>query len=164
MKLRLIKSRKGITCLGAAIVFGLLLIGVSGHRLEVTRTARADEKGPKCTLHNLDGSYATRGDGFIPSGPPPAPMLPFAEVGLMTLDGNGALTHDVTTSNNGFILQDFDQGTYTVNENCKGTMTINIPVPPFQLNFDMVVVDEGKSFNLIATTPSVVTVGGRRFE
>jgi hypothetical protein len=157
-------------------LIGLLVLGLStiGNRAGLTRTAQAqDEKQSganksakhfKCSNAMIAGRFATRGDGFVPSGPPPAPMVPFAEVGLMTLDDGGTLTHDVTVSNNGLILRDVDHGTYTVNKDCKGTMTINIPVPPFQLNFDLVVADGGEEFYIIGTTPSVVTVGAKRLE
>jgi hypothetical protein len=80
----------------------------------------------------------------------------------MTLDGAGTLSNDVTVSTNGGISRNVDPGTYTVNEDCKGNMSINIAVPPFVLNFDLVVADGGKEFELIATTPSVVTIGAKR--
>ncbi len=91
-------------------------------------------------------------------------MVPFATVGIMTLDVFGNLSNAVTVSNNGMIMSNIDSGTYTVNADCRGTMTIMIPAPPFQLNFNLVVADRGKEFYLISTTPSVVTVGGKRVE
>jgi hypothetical protein len=80
----------------------------------------------------------------------------------MTLDGDGNLTNDITVSRNGQISQNVDTGTYSVGENCKGTMAINIATPPFQLTFDLVVTDGGKEFIFIATTPSVVTHEAKR--
>jgi hypothetical protein len=121
-------------------------------------------KGFKCSNATLEGRYATRGDGFIPGGPPPAPLVPFATVSLMTFDGSGNLTNAVTTSANGVISSSVNSGTYSVNEDCTGEMTINIPAPPFQLNFDLVIADKGKEFYTISTTPSVVTVGGKRVQ
>jgi hypothetical protein len=82
----------------------------------------------------------------------------------MTLDGSGDLTNAVTVSTNGKIESEIAHGTYTVSENCTGTMTIMISEPPFQLNFDLVVADRGKEFYTIATTPSVVTVAAKRVE
>jgi hypothetical protein len=43
-------------------------------------------------------------------------------------------------------------------------MTINISEPPFQLAFDLVIADKGNEFYSIATTPSVVTLGGKRLK
>jgi hypothetical protein len=156
----------------------LLVVGIStiGNRVNFARTAQAQEETKssadessssrrfRCSNATLTGRYAIRGDGFVPSGPPPAPMVPFATVGIMTLDVFGNLSNAVTVSNNGMIMSNIDSGTYTVNADCRGTMTIMIPAPPFQLNFNLVVADRGKEFYLISTTPSVVTVGGKRVE
>lgn len=149
----------GVACIG------LLALNVFpiGNRGGLTSTTRAQEaNGFKCSNATLSGRYALRGDGFVPGGPPPAPMVPFAVVSLMKLDGSGSLSNDVTVSRNGAITRNVDPGTYTVNEDCKGIMTINISEPPFQLNFDIVVADGGKQFDLIATTPSVVTIGAKQ--
>ena len=155
----------------------LLVVGIStiGNRVNFARTAQAQEETKSdadgfpserfgCSNATLTGRYATRGAGFVPSGPPPAPMVPFATVSLMTFDGRGSLSNAVTVSNNGMIMSNIDSGTYTLNADCRGTMTIMIPAPPFQLNFNLVVADRGKEFYLISTTPSVVTVGGKRVE
>ena len=149
----------------AAVFLSLLALGsfTNGSKNGFTGTVRANEgNGFRCGDRTLSGKYALRGDGFVPGGPPPAPMVPFAVVSLMTLDGSGGLSNDVTVSRNGVITRNVDPGTYNINEDCTGTMTINIPEPPFQLNFDIVVADGGKEFELIATTPSVVTIGAKR--
>lgn len=149
----------------AVVFISLLALGsfTSGSKSRLTSTVRANEaQGFKCSERTLSGRYALRGDGFVPGGPPPAPMVPFAVVSLMTLDGSGGLSNDVTVSRNGVITRNVDPGTYTVNEDCTGTMTIDITVPPFQLDFDLVVANGGKEFDLIATTPSVVTIGAKR--
>ena len=52
----------------------------------------------KCSDRIIEGSFAVRGDGSVPSGPPGTPMVPFANVSLMTLDGAGNLTNDITVS------------------------------------------------------------------
>lgn len=160
------RARRIATVAVCGVVFmSLLALGVftNGSQAGLTRTVKAQEaKGFRCSDATLRGRYALRGDGFVPGGPPPAPMVPFAVVSLMTLDGTGSLSNDVTVSRNGVITRNVDPGTYTVDEDCTGTMTINITEPPFQLNFDLVVADGGKEFDLIATTPSVVTIGAKR--
>ncbi len=82
----------------------------------------------------------------------------------MTLDGRGGLVNDITVSRNGQITQSVDNGTYSIEEDCKGTMTINISTPPFQFTFDVVVAKGGDEFLFIATTPSVVTHEARRVD
>jgi len=80
---------------------------------------------------------------------------------IFTLDGSGELTNDVTVSRNGVIFRNLDPGTYNIDEDCTGDMTINIAEPPFQLTFDLVIADKGNEFYAIATTPSAVTFGGK---
>jgi hypothetical protein len=82
----------------------------------------------------------------------------------MTFDGFGNLTNAATVSTNGAISSNVNPGTYTLNSDCTGKMTIMITAPPFQLNFDLVVADQGKEFYTIATIPSVVTVAGKRVQ
>lgn len=176
MKSGMKRTVAGTVC-GVAFL-SLLVAGIftTGNKGGLTHTALAQEDTQsdahefpssrrfRCSNATLSGRYATRGDGFIPSGPPPAPLVPFATVSLMTLDGSGNLTNAVTTSTNGVINSSINSGTYTVNRDCTGKMTIMIPAPPFQLTFDLVVADKGKEFYSIATTPSVVTVAGKRVE
>lgn len=166
-----------ILTVGGLIFIGLLAAGIStfGNRMNFISTAQAQEEIKsdtekswrrhfRCSNATLTGRYATRGDGFVPGGPPPAPFVPFATVSMMTFDGYGHLSNDVTTSTNGAINSSVNPGTYTVDADCTGSMTITIPAPPFQLSFNLVIADSGEEFNLIATTPSVVTVGGKRLQ
>ncbi len=121
-----------------------------------------------CSNATLKGRFAVLGDGF--AAPPPNPLLPFATVSLMTMDGTGNLTNKVTRSNNGQISRGFDSGTYNVNSDCTGTITVVMPNPPFQLTFDLVVADlqgaaQGKEFYFIATTPGgAVTASAKRIQ
>ncbi len=83
----------------------------------------------------------------------------------MTLDGFGNLTNASTASNNGVIESGIRTGTYTVNRDCTGKLTVVLPFPPFQLTHDLVIADEGNEFYLIGTTaPSVVTIAGKRVQ
>jgi uncharacterized protein YdeI (BOF family) len=160
------KSRQIVTGTVCGVVFiSLLVLSIfaTGNQAGLTENVHAQEaNGVKCSNSTLAGRYALKGDGFVPGGPPPVPLVPFAVVSLMTLDSSGSLVNDVTVSRNGVITRNVDPGTYTVNEDCTGNMTINIVEPPFQLNFDLVVADKGNEFYAIATTPSVVTFGAKR--
>jgi len=166
----------GTVC--GVVFLSLLGAGISttGNQAGLTHTAQAQEETQsdarefpssrrfRCSNSTLEGRYATKGDGFVPGGPPPAPMVPFAVVSLMTLDGFGNLTNASTASNNGVIESGIRTGTYTVNDDCTGKLTVMLPFPPFQLTHDLVIADKGKEFYLIATTPSVVTIAGKRLK
>ena len=105
-----------------------------------------------------------KGEGLVPSGPPPAQLVPFAMVGIQTLDGEGNLTDAATTSLNGVVMTNVNHGTYTVNEDCTGTYIVNISVPPFQVNHHLVVVDKGNEFYLIASRGAVLTFTAKRID
>lgn len=125
------------------------------------------EKRVRCGNATLEGRYAVIGNGF--AAPPPNPLLPFATISLMTLDGYGHLSNKVTRSNNGQISRSVDSGTYSVNADCTGTITVAVPNPPFQLTFDLVVSDlqgwHGKEFYFIATTPGgAITTTAKRIQ
>jgi len=165
-------KRTIILTVGGLMFIGLLTMGIS--------TAQAQEETEsifpqpqrhfRCSNETLAGRYAVIGDGFVTAGAPPAPLVPFATVSLMTLDGWGNLSNKVTRSINGQISRGVDSGTYTVNADCTGTITIATPNPPFQLTFDLVVADlqgarQGKEFYIIATTPGgVVTSTAKRIQ
>ena len=124
----------------------------------------SDATGFPCSNRTLKGRYGIKGDGLVPSGPPPAPLVPFAVVGVETLDGQGNLTDAATTSVNGVVRSSVNQGTYTLNEDCTGTYTVNLPVPPFQVIHHVVVVDKGNEVYLIATTGGAVTIAAKRLD
>lgn len=118
-----------------------------------------------CTNETLIGRFATKGGGSAPANPmdPTSPLVPFANVSLMTFDGAGGLTNATVNSNNGIIIPGSNPGNYELNADCTGTMTIAAPFGA--LTFYIVVGDRGKQFYMISTVPrSVVTVEGRRVQ
>jgi hypothetical protein len=161
-------TKRIILGIGIFTLFGLLLMAIASGSQTEAKNEKPAVQFPVCSNATLGGNYAVIGDGFVPSGPPPAPMVPFANMSLMTLDGTGNLTNKITVSRNGQISQNLDSGTYTVNPDCTGTMAITIPTPPFQLTFNLVVADmqgnHGREFYFIATTNSVVTHTAKRIQ
>ena len=176
MKTTVSPKRTLMPAAGALMLAGLLIGGMSdtGNRLGLTRTAQAHEttksapaesqRQSHCTNETLAGRYAVRSGGFVRFGGPTAPMVPFATVSLLTMDGAGGLSNQITRSINGNISSEVAPGTYTVNADCTGTMTIGT------LTFDLVVADlrgaaQGREFYFIATTPGgVVTATAKRIQ
>ncbi len=132
------------------------------------QAADAPTKSPAppfiCSNATLNGRFATRGSGFAPANPmdPASPLVPFANVSLMTFDGEGGLTNAAVNSGNGTIVPVNNTGTYELNADCTGTMTIAAPVGV--LTFYLVVADRGTEFFMISTVRSVVTVEGSRVQ
>jgi len=108
------------------IVFGLLASGAS---------ARADDDGG-CSNRTLRGSYGFAIEGVILAipGAPPLPVpLALRAVALTTFDGKGTLTqvdHYVVAGMAPPAAWQSSSGTYTVNENCTGTLRLVVPGNP----------------------------------
>ena len=90
-----------------------------------------------CTLATLQGNYlvTVRQDNRIDA---PDPMLPQVVAGIRTFDGEGNLSQVVSDSRGGTITRRAAAtGTYTLDSNCMGTMTIN------GRNWDIYVAEDG---------------------
>ena len=130
--------------------------------LSLAPTAKADDKG--CSNAILRGTFAYTSTGSIAT--PPAIAGPFVEVGTQAFDGNGGTTAAAMSSQNGNISPLTVTGTYTVNPDCTGTMTLQVTfpgVPTFPVDVYFVVDDGGDEFQAIETDPGlVITRIGRR--
>ena len=161
----------------ALVIFGLLIAittasGIAEARGQGSAEESSRASGPirypvGCNLATLQGAFGTVGHGFVAAGPPPTPLAQFATITLLTMDGAGGLTNKTTRSIGGNITRDVSPGTYTVNEDCTGSMVVNTPGPPFQLTFDLVVGElqgvQATKFYFMATNPGrVVTATATR--
>jgi len=150
------ERRQIVATTAGVLMAAALILGAPGTGSETSADGERH-----CTNATLEGRYAVIGSGFIPGGPPPAPLVPDAHMSLMTLDGAGNLTDRVTLSGNGEVFREVAQGTYTINADCRGELTIQSPGPPFQLTWDLVVAElqgasKGKEFYAIGTVPGAV--------
>ena len=120
--------------------------------------------GKGCSTATLTGTFAYTATGFLVA--PPQSAGPFASVGTQTFDGNGGTTATATVSLNGNILNVAITGTYTVNPDCTGSMTLNITSqnPPVSLtnHLSFAIGDNGAEFRAIQTDPGVIVTGAGR--
>lgn len=137
--------------LAGVAVAAIALFAPYPEHVSFARPAAAAQQAPKCSNTTIAGSYAVTSEGWVPNGPPPTPMVPFATLSRMTLDGLGAVTNEITVARNGVIVRGVDQGTYSVGENCRGTMVLNAAALPAPLEFDLVVTEHGRGFKFIST-------------
>jgi len=105
----------------------------------------------KCNLETIKGGY-----GFLNKGL--AFGINFAGVGAMTLDGTGNLSGHGFTSFGGAISNDTFTGSYTVNADCTGTLSVTFPTM-FTVTSSMAISDNGKEVFLIFTVPGEVGTG-----
>ena len=99
-----------------------------------------------CSLASVHGTYAGERVGTIVKKMPgyPPPPAPYDEVLILTADGAGSFYGKAAVNIGGLSFQDFSfAGTYTVNSDCTGTLTVDVG-GGLVLHEWMVVIDGGK--------------------
>ena len=98
------------------------------HAIPVVRADSDTDSG--CTLASLKGSYAVSRQGTLLTSVLglPAPAL-WGEVAGAVFDGSGSFSGNATVNVGGAVLNSVPfTGTYTVNSDCTGTVTVNANV------------------------------------
>jgi hypothetical protein len=114
-------------------------------------------KVKECSNATLRGSFGYTGTGTLLDSYVPPPFAgPFAEVGRQTFDGNGNTDATATLSANGNIVKVTIEGTYTVNPDCTGTLTLNVSPLGATVHADFVIGDDGAELRAIVSDSGVV--------
>ena len=114
-----------------------------------------------CSLKTLNGSYGAAGDGLIATGQPPvtsSDTIPIAVAGVQTYDGAGNFSLSNTTNLGGLVFTSTGSGTYTVNADCTGSVTVNVSNGEV-LHSSIVIVDRGRQILNVSTDPNIVAFG-----
>ncbi len=114
--------------------------------------ARADERNDGCSSRTLRGTYVFSASGFnIVAGV----AQPKAIVEVIRFNGDGTLSVPAATlSANGVIIRSVaGLGTYTVEDDCTGTITFSGPT------FDAFISRDGDTISMIQTNPGTVFQG-----
>lgn len=130
------------------IVLALLLT------LTKTKVMQTVHASSGCGLSTLSGNYGFTQTGFYNfSENGGGGYAPTADVGLVAFDGNGNFTANFTDSTNGKVTTGLSApGTYTVNSNCTGTLTIvNVTSPGENAHYTTVVLGSGTEMMAIST-------------
>ena len=105
------RSNISAKCLGSLMAV-ILIAGLSA-------AAHADDS--RCSLARSSGKWSFTDQGTVIG------IGPRTAVGVLTLDGEGNLQNGVATSSlNGAIASETFSGTYTVNPDCTGTISVDI--------------------------------------
>jgi len=122
--------------------------------LGVAPRARADEHRG-CSDASLRGSFGFTSTGTLLALP--APLAgPFGEIGRQTFDGRGTTDGAATLSANGNIRRVTFDGTYAVNPDCTGSMSLFVLPIGSTVNLDFVIDDDGAELRAIVTGAGVV--------
>jgi hypothetical protein len=119
-----------------------------------------------CTNETLKGDYGFTLTGIRPTGPG-APQVAVVGTALTTFNGDGTLTQfdNINVNSPAVPLQPDRPGTgsYILNPDCSGTMTLT--AGGMTLTLSIVVVDHGREVRTAVVTPNViVTSNGRKIE
>jgi hypothetical protein len=110
----------------------------------------------ECSNASLQGSFGFTSTGTLLALPPPF-AGPFAEIGWQIFDGRGNTDATATLSANGNIVKGVTvQGTYVVNPDCTGSMTIYILPFGSTAHLDFVIDDDGTELRAISTGQGAV--------
>ena len=114
-------------------------------------------KVKECSNATLRGSFGYTSTGTLLDSYVPAPFAgPFGEVGRQTFDGRGNTSATATTSSNGNIAPVTIEGTYTVNPDCTGSMTLNVSPFDSTVHADFVIDRDGAELRAIGTDAGLI--------
>ncbi len=121
----------------------------------VPRAQAGEDK--ECSNATLRGSFGYTSTGTLLDAYAPPPFAgPFAEVGRQTFDGKGNTDATATLSANGNISKVTIQGTYAVNPDCTGSLTLNVSPLGVTVHAHFVIDDDGAEFRAIVTDSGLV--------
>jgi hypothetical protein len=131
------------------------IAAIAALAVSIAPTAGAADKG--CSAASLVGTFSRRDTGTVLVAPVAAGVGPIAVVGTFTFSGNGDLTGATVTSQNGNIGQGTQTGTYTVNPDCTGTITVQ-PLGGHAAHYSFVMDDSGNGFQYICTDSGPISI------
>jgi hypothetical protein len=117
----------------------------------------AGESGGGCTLATLRGLYMFAQSGYVTIS---GSLVPQGVTGKAVFYGNGKFDSLATLSIGGTIIpDDAAPGTYTLNSDCTGTVTVLMTAPTPDVHLDIFVAPDGDKFFGIQTDPGNVLSG-----
>jgi hypothetical protein len=110
-----------------------------------------------CSNATLKGLYMFAQSGYTTVN---GSLVPEGVTGKDTFHGNGSLDTLATISIGGDIIPgDAAPGTYTVNSDCTGTLTVHMTSPVPDVHLDIFVAPDGSEYFTIQTDPGNVLSG-----
>jgi hypothetical protein len=117
----------------------------------------AGESEGGCTLATLRGLYMFAQSGYVTIS---GSLVPQGVTGKAVFYGNGKFDSLATISIGGTIIpDDAAPGTYTLNSDCTGTVTVLMKAPTPNVHLDIFVAPDGDKFFTIQTDPGNVLSG-----
>jgi hypothetical protein len=130
-----------------------VLVAEAGARGDAQAPALERNKADQFSLATMKGSH-----GFVYNGTI-AGSGPIASAGPIVFDGRGQLSANYNVTINGILFQGSFSGTYTVNANGTGTVTLNLPRLGIQSHGSFVIVNHGDETFFTSTDPGQTVTG-----
>jgi hypothetical protein len=140
--------------LTTSVVAAVAIAAMAGVALSSTIAASSDESPRRCSLETLKGRYLFANSGILlPPGFGVTQPTPAADAGFHIFNGDGTGTDTVTFSIGGHIILEDSEApiTYTVNPDCSGSYTVNVPNGP---SFALFIAPDGDQLARIPTAPA----------
>jgi len=109
--------------------------------------AAPNAQARQCSNASLKGAY-----GFLDAHVVLPAGTPFTAIGRWKFDGKGNFTNTLTINDNGTVTHASDSGSYTVNEDCTGAISILGGAGTVEI----VIVNGGNEFYELVTNPSSI--------
>jgi hypothetical protein len=138
---------------------GLLAAGATAVAQSSAGSESDSQHDRDCSDRMLWGDYGHSSEGVVI--PAPNVTLQFRSVGTAHFDGRGNFSFLEHTVINGVSQESGwtrSPGTYTVNADCTGMLTINTPLSPVPINASFVVFREGEEVREIGNSNAISTV------
>ena len=132
----------------------LVTVFVTVFVLGILPGAQAGERR-ECSNVSLQGSFGFTNTGTNLALPPPL-AGPIAQIGQQTFDGRGNTDATTTLSANGNIVRATAQGTYVVNPDCTGSLTLFVSPFGITVQADFVIDDDGAELRAIITDAGAI--------
>jgi hypothetical protein len=136
---------------------GAWLLAVSMLCAQSVVAQEQSAKAKECSKASVHGIFGYSSTGTLLDSYVPAPYAgPFGEVGRQAFDGRGNTSATATTSSNGNIAPVTIEGTYTVNPDCTGSMTLHVSPFDSTVHADFVIGNDGAELRAIGSDSGVV--------
>jgi len=116
----------------------------------------AQDQSSGCSLASLNGSYAVDRQGTVVAQLPglPGPPAPLVAVAVARVNGAGSLFGSSTVNVGGAVLNAVPfTGTYTVQSDCTGTVSVDVPSVGLTIHGAIIVIAGGQRFIGTETDP-----------
>jgi hypothetical protein len=157
-------AKQCVTKLSGSVSILIISCGLLAAGATAVGQSSADNQSRvgQCSNRMLWGDYGFSSEGLVI--PAPNVTAQFRSVGTTHFDGRGDLSFLEHTVINGSSLESGwtrSTGTYTVNADCTGMLTINTPNSPVPVNASFVVFRRGEEVRAVGNSNAISTVWDR---